>query len=314
MGRLVLLVIGMALLLCGGCVYTSAGGHPAVEEFPPPVWDESEKAFRQEFPAYSYYSRSGVYPPGTKLTPGGAHWGQVGDMIEGLAHLPTFWLEWALSAERKTDYDVVFLDRNSTRGNVSLRAFPVYAFDDRLLRQEPFRPYWTNTVFGIDFAEGERIIAGKNASRKTIGEHRAWLLYLDKLENACPVLWWTDGSGVENLIVFQCLRSPPTKERDFGECLGYRLLHFRNFGFVRAFDFAPAEKTYYPSAFVFSTLDGRFVNIGYVGRYPSDSCDWMFRQIDLETGDDRKVGSYGALEKGDVNGGLEIRTEARPSR
>ena len=60
-------------------------------------------------------------------------------MIEGLAHLPTFWLEWALSAERKTDYDVVFLDRNSTRGNVSLRAFPVYAFDDRLLRQEPFR-------------------------------------------------------------------------------------------------------------------------------------------------------------------------------
>ena len=206
MGRIMLLVIGMSLLLCGGCVYTSAGGHPAVEEFPPPVWDESEKAFRQEFPAYSYYSRSGVYPPGTKLTPGGAHWGQVGDMIEGLAHLPTFWLEWALSAERKTDYDVVFLDRNSTRGSISLRAFPAYAFDDRLLRQEPFRPYWTNTVFGIDFAEGERIIAGKNASRKTIGEHRAWLLYLDKLENARPVLWWTDGAGVENLIVFQ---SPP---------------------------------------------------------------------------------------------------------
>ena len=85
-------LIGMALLCFGGCVYTSSGAYLTAAEgygsptFPPPVWDESAKALRQDFPARCYYHRRGVYPKGTKLTPGGAHWGVVGDMIEGLAH------------------------------------------------------------------------------------------------------------------------------------------------------------------------------------------------------------------------------------
>ena len=176
-------LIGMALLCFGGCVYTSSGGYLTAAEgygsptFPPPVWDESAKAFRQDFPARCYYHRRGVYPKGTKLTPGGAHWGVVGDMIEGLAHLPTFWLEMLLWADRESYYDVVFLDRNSKRGDIELLALPDCAFDDRLLRQEAFRPYWTNTVFGIDFDEGEIYINGTSIKEDPIACKRQ-LAYL----------------------------------------------------------------------------------------------------------------------------------------
>ena len=309
-------LIGMALLCFGGCVYTSSGGYLTAAEgygsptSPPPVWDESAKALRQDFPARCYYHRRGVYPEGTKLTPGGAHWGVVGDMIEGLAHLPTFWLEMLLWADRESYYDVVFLDRNSKRGDIELLALPDCAFDDRLLRQEAFRPYWTNTVFGIDFDEGEKIFAMKDRSSREepsavrIAYSNKLMAYRDKLEDARPVLWWKDSSGQESLLVFQRLRKPPAQGCSLGEPFEYRLLYFRNFGFVRTFDFEKTDERLSAKDYVFSTLDGRFVNI--LGGSP-----W-FRQIDLLTGDDRRVGGSGALDNGEVNGGLEVRAEPRP--
>ena len=320
-----LILVSFLALAGNGCVYTSSGGAPDFDRcggrenvFLAPTWDDSDKAFRLDFSAYSYYQRSGVYPPGTKLTPGGAHWGDVGDIIEGLAHLPTFWLERALSADRSTDYDVVFLDRNSTRGKITLMTFPEHRYDDRLLRQEPFRRYWTNEVFGIDFAEGERALA---ENRPGIAASNKRMAYRDKLADAQPVLWWKDESGIEHLLVFQCLRNPPEVRDSLGGgyCVGtpreYKLLYFRDFGFVRAFDFEKKkERWLYTSQFDFSTMDGRFVNIGFNGHPVGDCCDWIFCQIDLETGDIRKVGSYTALDKSEVNGGLEIRTTVRPER
>lgn len=316
MRKTVFAFAGVLQLLCGGCIYSHTRSSQASvstfadrEEFPEAVWDRRADIWRQEFSAKADYYRSGIYDePFKKLTPGGAHWGFVGGLIEVGAHLPTCLFELALMGGRVTKYDVVFLDRNTATERVELLALPTCEWDDRLLRQPAFRPYWTNEVFGIDFEAGERVLTeGRGGNAR--------LHYLEDLSDNNPVLWWKSATGEERLVILQAERNAPKNKYGWRPVTGYRLLYFENFRFVRAIKIwdggLPAVRL-----FDISMKDGRHVNVVNLFGYRRDyfegfetkrvGVEWMVLQADLQTGETRTVGRYGEEPEGGKADGMEI--------
>ena len=247
----------------------------------PMIWDFREQAWRQDFPARESYTRTGVYPKGHSFLHDGGHWGLVSDFIEGLMHLPTFWLEAAMYESRETTYDVVFLDRNTTTDRVERLALP---------KRDGMKPLIKQPEFKDCLASAE--LAGDKG-----GE---------------PVLWWKDSSGVKTLLVYQAVFNPPKGTKRFGSLAGYRLLVFRDAVFERAYDLIETSFSTGCDEFDFQTQDGRFVNIGR--RNGISGGNWIFRQIDLLTGIVREIGDFSAIARGAKSDGLEIRAVERKRR
>ena len=271
-----------AACVFGGCIYS---GHYARRTSvgpdrcdSPMTWDFREQAWRQDFPACDSYTRTGVYPEGYSFLKDGGHWGLVSDFIEGLVHLPTFWLEAAMYESRETTYDVVFLDRNTTTGRVERLELP---------KREGMKPLIKSPEFKDCLASAE-LAVGKGAE---------------------PVLWWKDSAGVKTLLVYQAVYNPPQGTDRFGSLAGYRLLVFRDSVFERAYDlFETSSHTGYYEL-DFQTQDGRFVTIGRMNGVSGGN--WIFRQIDLQTGTVRDIGDFNAIAQGAKSDGLEIRAVER---
>lgn len=314
MKRIQIFGIAALLLLTGaGCIYSRTGSYQTsvsmsdpTQVFPSAKWEPHDNAWRQEFSFRTYYQRSGVYDePFKKLTPGGAHWGDVGERIEFCVHLPTLPFEWALMSEMRAAYEVVFWDRNMTTNEVELLTLPFCESTDRLLRQPVFRPYWTNEVFGIDFNAGERALAQRRG-----GNER--LHYLEDLSDNEPVLWWKTQTGEERLVVLHQERNAPKNEYGWRSVTGYRLLYFENRRFVRAIKLCESSSC----AFDVSTKDGRHVNVvnlcGFHRKYfegfetGREGAEWMVLQADLQTGETKTVGRYADKPEGGKADGLEI--------
>ena len=306
------------LLTSTGCVYSRTGSYltgvdttDPMATFPAAKWNPHDNAWRQEFSLRSYYRRSGIYDePFKKLTPGGAHWGNVGEFIEFCVHLPTLLFEWALMSEMRSAHGVVFLDRNTVTNRVEMLALPTCEFSDRLLRQPAFRSYWENEVFGIDFEAGERALAQRQG-----GNGR--LHYLEDLSDNEPVLWWKTPSGDEQLVVLQMERNAPKNEYGWRPVTGCRLLYFENRRFARAIDVCESSSgSFGTRPFDVSTKDGRHVNVvnlcGFHRRYfegfetEREGAEWMVLQADLLTGETKTVGRHADKPEGGRCDGLEI--------
>lgn len=268
-----------ATFVFGGCTYSSTyscrifGPGKRSDFYPPMTWDFREQAWRQDFAVRDSVTRTGVYPPGYSVLNDGGHWGVVSDFIEGFAHLPTFWLEAAMYKSSETTYDVVFLDRNSTTGQVERLEIPRDELSRQPLEHPVFRDCLTNTMVRV------------NARDR-------------------PVLWWKDAFGVKTLLVYQAVYAPPQGESGGENLTGHRLLVFRDSVFERAYDLD--RRRFETYQYDFQTQDGRFVTIA------SNSCTgWVFRQIDLKMGTVRDVGDFDAIARGGKSGGLELRVVER---
>lgn len=281
MRKTVFAFAGVLQLLCGGCIYSHTRSYQASvstfadrEEFPEAAWDRRAGVWRQEFSAKADYYRSGIYDTPFK----------------------------------KLKYDVVFLDRNTATERVELLALPTCEWDDRLLRQPAFRPYWTNEVFGIDFEAGERALTeGRGGNAR--------LHYLEDLSDNNPVLWWKSATGEERLVILQEERNAPKNKYGWRPVTGYRLLYFENFRFVRAIKIWDGGL---PAVHLFdiSMKDGRHVNVVNLFGYRRDyfegfemkraGVEWMVLQADLQTGETRTVGRYGEKPEGGKTDGMEI--------
>ena len=310
--------VALLLVFCGGCIYsrtdnyqTSISTSDPTAKFPSTKWETRDAAWRQEFSVRTCYRRSGVYDePFKQLTPGGVHWGNVGEVIELCAHLPTFPFEWTLMSERKSAYEVVFLDRNTATEQVELQALPPCDSTDRMLRKPEFRPYWTNEVFDIDFVAGEKALAQG-------GRGSPWLHYMDNLSDNEPVLWWKTQSDEERLVILNEERNAPANEYGWRPVTGYRLLYFENFRFVRAIKLCESDHgSFGMRPFDISTKDGRHVNVvnlcGLHRKYLEGfetwciGVEWMVLQADLQTGETQTAGRYGESPEGGTADGLEI--------
>ena len=338
------LFTGLVILLAQvcGCVYDSAPIYQSTLEenaensiryrYPHAAFSENENAWRWKFTVVRQRFRSGVYKDPPQYTPGGAHWGQAGAFLEGvcqlLFHFPTIPAERIMYSSEYATFDYVLLDHNSNRAKVEEKLIPGYS-----IQCQEFKDYRTNSVLHLDYARWEELARKDEMDRK--GE-RPWVLdekmeyyrLLDSIGDWRPVLWWRDSFGVENMIwlrsVYKGERYVSWRDQSHGRAQAYQLYYFKDARFVRIYEFerrpegmAENDRSFdrLESYFLFNTIDGRHVNIASrVQRGGSPCVDWMFRQIDLETGADRKVGSYSAMSKDCVDDGLELRVLGVRSR
>ena len=327
----------------GGCVYSGAYVcQPTFDQskessvrhrYPPATFDAKENAWRWSFTCRISKWRRGVYKYPPKFTPGGAHWGAFGAILEGacqlLIHTPTLPAERIMSATDVTICDYLLFDRNSSRKKVSLLDIPGVplliggdcpAFS---LESPEFQDYRTNSVMGLDYARWEELDQKYHQGEALTHDEAVELCRLrDSIDDWRPVLWWRNGEGIENLIIFRSVyeggRYSELGHISHGNAQAYQLYYFKDAQFVRVYDFErrpegmAADDTSFNNItrgnFLFDTIDGRQVNIACKPISGNFVCvDWMFRQIDLETGADRKVGSFRALAEGSMDDGLELR-------
>ncbi len=333
-------LVGSVLVVLNGCVYVTASSGPDTESdrslryswLPQFEYDRNANLWRLEFNAGSDYCRTGVYPPDTWVT-GLKHWDVFGGLIECLVRLPTFPLEWVFSKKYSKSYAVEILDSNSKTGGVVRVEIPKCGRDDPPVLLHPmFRSYWGCAELEVDFPACERIFGNKltlsDEEYMDALERRRKYGHADpvsRLERVDPVLMWKDAGGNEFLLVFKNVYDRQKDRRLIEEgtllggdggngIVGQQLLYFKNSRCVRAFVFSTAPYMVYARNFQFDTYDGRYVNIGDLGRsnaiHPALN-EWIYRQIDLETGEDRKVGHYGAEPIGGGEKGFEIRVTER---
>lgn len=295
------IIISLCTMVFGGCIYSRATSFPVSESkyekkrFSSAKWDSAKNEWWQDFKIKSVYVRTGIYDVDAELVPGRSflRWGYPGLIIWCIVRLPTQPIEAALYKRITTMYDGVFIDRNSGPDGAERIDLPSYKwYEDAFMRPE-YEQYVTNEV----------IIAHQNYNE---GRNEG------RLSHLFPVLKWKDASGNVLLLALQNI----ILSDDLTKPLRTKLLLFKNFGFVRGYEFGEFKYGYHyyhelPEELEFSTYDGRYVNVGSFNR----NIPWMFRQIDLETGADIKVGHYDDIPVGGSSGGIEVRvTKCEPEQ
>lgn len=341
------LFTGLVILLAQvcGCVYSRTYIDQLTFEnfkessvylrYPPATFSETENAWLWSVTVECLDWRCGVYKDPPKYEPQCGLGGLAGTILEvtcrQLIHALTRPAERIMSSSKRSIFDYALIDRNSCRSKIDLLEIPelpphngIPAFS---LECQEFKTYQTNSVLCLDFARWEEF-SRRGQRLLTQEESVEYCRLRDAIRDWSPVLWWRDSSGVENLIMFRSVyeggRYVTLSDISHGKAQVYQLCHFKEARFVRSYDLeirpqGMAEKDYSfdcirHSDFLFDTIDGRHVNIASRSRAGSPCVDWMFRQIDLETGADRKVGSYSAMSKDCVDDGLELRVLGVRSR